>query len=232
VFAKNPGLVVASAWALALVTTSGAACSLLALRVVRTGEWRWSFLVFNLALAWAPLLFAAGVVAVERARMPRWALVVPAAGWLIFLPNSPYLWTDLIHLAGHERRLFVTDFLVITSFAVAGLVAGYASLYLVHSTFERAFGRIAGWLLVAAVLPLVSLGIYIGRVLRWNSWEAATRLDDFVSLAVWRLGDPLGSPALIAACILMTVCLAAGYLVAWCLTRYVTFASASPRSNA
>ena len=58
--------------------------------------------------------------------------------------------------------------------------------------------------MVAAVLPLTSLGVYIGRVLRWNSWEAVARLDDFAGLAAGRLSDPLGSPALIAACVLMT----------------------------
>ena len=212
---------VAAAWTVALVGTSAAAISLLALRVVRTGELRWTFLVVNLALAWTPVVFALAVAGLARARAPRWVLLLPMAAWLAFLPNAPYLWTDLIHLAGHERRLFVTDFIVVTSFAVAGLTAGYASLCLVHFTFERAFGRTAGWLLALGVLPLVSLGIYIGRALRWNSWEALYRVDDFARLTALRLSDPLGSPLLIAACLLMTFCLAVGYLVAWSLTRYL-----------
>ena len=89
-------------------------------------------------------------------------MFVPAVAWLALLPNAPYLWTDLIHLSDHGRRLFVTDFVVICSFATAGLLAGYASLYLVHSVFQRAFGAVAGWVLVAAVLPLVSFGCISG----------------------------------------------------------------------
>lgn len=215
----NREIVVAVAWAAVLVLSSSAALGLLALRVERTGSWQWSFLVVNLALSWIPFCFAIVVFLLARFHAPKWCLLAPAAAWLAFMPNAPYIWTDLMHLSGHDRPMFVTDLILISTFAMAGLLAGYASLYLIHASFERTFGRVAGWLLVVGVLPLVSVGIYLGRVFRWNSWEAMDRVDDLVALAAMRIADPLGNPFLIAACLLMTVCLAIGYAIVFALTR-------------
>lgn len=228
----NRELVVAIAWAAVLAVSSGAALGLLALRVERTGSWQWSFLVVNLVLSWVPLGFAVLVFLLARIKAPRWTLFAPAAAWLAFMPNAPYIWTDLMHLSGHDRPMFVTDFVLISTFAVAGLLAGYASLYLIHSSIERTFGRLAGWLLVAGVLPLVSVGIYIGRVLRWNSWETLERLDDLAALVAMRTADPLGNPFLVAACVLMTLCLAIGYAVVFALTRVALNYSAGSRRTA
>ena len=52
------------------------------------------FLIWNLFLAWIPVFFAAGFAVVHR----RVWLVPLGLGWLAFLPNSPYLVTDLVHL--------------------------------------------------------------------------------------------------------------------------------------
>ncbi len=66
------------------------------------------------------------------------------------------------------------DVILLTTFAWTGLMLGFISLYLMQSVVRRAAGRTAGWLLVLAVLPLASFGIYVGRVLRWNSWDVLT----------------------------------------------------------
>ena len=216
---RNRETAVVIAWAVAVVASAASAVGLLALRIERTDSWQWSFLLINLALSWIPLAFAALVYLPARLGAPRWALIPSSAAWLAFIPNAPYMWTDLVHLAGHPRPLFVTDLLLISSFAAAGLLAGYASLYLVHAAIERSFGSLAGWLVITCVLPLVSLGVYIGRVLRWNSWDSLARLDDFLRLAKMRVSDPFGNPMLLAACVLMTVCLAVGYGIVFALTR-------------
>src|SRR5262245_33382879 len=85
---------------LVLVLASGF-CGVLALfRVFYTGRTAYIWLGWNLILAWVPLLIAL-VIARRHApgTRPSWLLSgVLGAVWLAFLPNAPYLVTDLIHL--------------------------------------------------------------------------------------------------------------------------------------
>jgi uncharacterized membrane protein len=92
--------------------------------------------------------------------------------WLLFFPNAPYILTDLLHLA-HPRPDVPLwfDMLLIIWFAWTGLLLGLVSLFLMHGIVIREFGRVIGWGFVLAVGILSGLGVYIGRFLRWNSWD-------------------------------------------------------------
>src|SRR5204862_4497199 len=86
-------------------------------------------------------------------------------------PNAPYIFTDLIHLTTHFYRHFWVDLTLILLFAFIGLVIGFVSLFLMQAVVQRMFGRAASWLFIAAVAALSGFGIYIGRFLRFNSWD-------------------------------------------------------------
>lgn len=132
-----------------------------------------TFLIWNLFLAWIPLLmaYAAWVLSLGR----KWLyLIIPfiAFVWLIFLPNAPYIITDFKHLA--EPRADVPiwfDVMMLMWFSWTGMLLGVVSLYLMQDIVHREFGRWAGWLMVFAVSALSGLGVYIGRFIRWNSWD-------------------------------------------------------------
>lgn len=126
------------------------------------------FLVWNLFLAWIPLVFALVFTAVHR----RGALLIVGACWLAFLPNAPYLVTDLIHLSGQDelwRHVLQFGFAAWT-----GTLLGVVSLRIVHLEVERRYGMIAGWSLVAISTGLCAIGVVIGRFQRWNSWDLVT----------------------------------------------------------
>ncbi len=126
------------------------------------------FLVWNLFLAWIPALLAAAFAVAPR----RWSLIPLGLAWLAFLPNAPYLVTDLIHLAdGVERWRHVLQY----GFAAwTGIVLGIVSLRLVHARMEREFGRVAGWATVLVSVALCAVGVVIGRFQRANSWDLLT----------------------------------------------------------
>jgi Protein of unknown function (DUF1361) len=84
--------------ALALVALSLAAVGLLAVRIDRVGKPAFVFLTWNLFLAWIPFVLSLCVAAVHGRGGPRPLLWVLGAGWLLFLPNAPYILTDFIHL--------------------------------------------------------------------------------------------------------------------------------------
>src|SRR5882762_5785860 len=83
----------------ALAFASVVSCALLVTRVLLLGHGRQLYLMWNLVLAWLPLLFALVADRMQRRGQPRrWRFFAAAAAWLLFFPNAPYILTDLIHL--------------------------------------------------------------------------------------------------------------------------------------
>ncbi len=154
---------------LALVLASLAGLGMVAGRVFYTGKFTFTFLLWNLFLAWLPFLFAWVVY-----WRPKTAVFL-APLWLLFLPNAPYIVTDLIHLRWHSGVPVWYDALMIFTFALTGLLLGLVSLYLMQSLVARRLGEWISWLFVLFVLGLSAYGVYIGRFLRWNSWDVFTQ---------------------------------------------------------
>src|SRR5829696_936366 len=154
----------------ALLAASVLCIATVEIRTNETGDSYYRFLAWNLLLAWIPLVLA--IVAYARARggidVFVWLLLVP---WLLFFPNAPYLLTDFIHLGEGPAPLWY-DALMLSAFAWTGLLLGFASLYLVQMILRRTFGTVVSWLGVIVALGLASLGVYVGRFIRLNSWDA------------------------------------------------------------
>ncbi len=131
------------------------------------------FLGWNLVLAWIPMLFAFATYSVHFSRTRRNVLfAVCALTWFVFFPNAPYIITDFIHLDfGTTPSLLWIGLFTIASSAWTGLCLGYVSLCLMQEIVAARCGRIVGWLFVLVMLALSSLGVYMGRFLRWNSWD-------------------------------------------------------------
>ena len=138
-----------------------------------SGTVHYAFLIWNLFLAWIPFIIAYFTYTVSINR--KWIyVVIPVAAffWLIFFPNAPYILTDFQHLAGEWRGVPVWyDVMLLIWFAFTGLLLGMVSLFLMQEIIRREFGRWVGWAFVALVTGLSSAGIYMGRFLRWNSWD-------------------------------------------------------------
>jgi len=153
---------------LALSTVSVLGVGMVGARYWRTGDLVFLFLVWNLFLAWIPL-GTAGVAAALPNRPI--AQAICGAWWLLFFPNAPYLVTDLMHLSYLGGHLLWFDTLMFATFALTGLVVGYVSLRLMQGIVARYLGVVGSWAFVVGALLLSSYGIYIGRFLRWNSWD-------------------------------------------------------------
>jgi len=142
-------------------------------RTKMSGSLDYDFLVWNLFLAWLPLgmSYIASSFASKR-RFVALTLPVAALLWLLFFPNAPYIVTDLFHLRHPREGVPIWfDTLLINWFAWTGVLLGVFSLFIMHDIVRKAFGRITGWVFVLAVGTLCGVGIYIGRFLRWNSWD-------------------------------------------------------------
>lgn len=154
-----------------LALATGLVAAMVGMRWFVSGEWRFFFLLWNLFLAWLPLLFA-GLLPCRRGWPWRigWGFL-----WLLFLPNAPYLVTDLIHLRPSAAAPLWYDALLLFTAAFTGLLLGLTSLARLQAAVARRVGARAGWAFATAALVLSSVGVYIGRFLRWNSWDLLTR---------------------------------------------------------
>ncbi len=177
-----------------LFLASVLACSLLCVRVALSESLRFVFLPWNLLLAWIPYLLALGIDALAaRVRSGRGLLILPVALWALFLPNAPYILSDVVHLRSSSMPLLPLDTLLILSFALPALALGLFALGRIHRLVEERVGPAAGWTFVCMMLLLTGTGIWLGRVVRLNSWDVLTRPWTCVERVVLALRLPGGT---------------------------------------
>jgi uncharacterized membrane protein len=195
--------------------------AMVGVRVAYSGNEHYVALVWNLFLAWIPFVIALAVYGGFRRGTGGLPLVVGGALWLLFLPNAPYIVTDLGHLGEWTGAPLWYDVVLASGAAWAGLALGFVSLYLMHAVVRSFFGAINAWVFVLGALALSSFGIYLGRFERWNSWDLFVRPRALLG-AIWagatNPGDQLQA---VAVTVLFTAFLAATYLV------FYSFVSAS-----
>jgi len=117
--------------------------------------------------------------------------------------------------------------------ALTGLVLGFVSLYLMQSVVTRMLGRTASWLFIGAVAALSGFGIYVGRFMRFNSWDILFKPRQLAhGIGNW-VADPMASPTSFAFPVLFATFLFITYLMLYALThlqeaRPVKVAEAKP----
>jgi uncharacterized membrane protein len=174
-----------------LLSIAAVACvwcaALLGYRIHWAGHTKFVFLAWNLFLAAIPLGFA-----VLLSKIERWRLATPfISGWLLFFPNAPYVLTDLLHLHPRSGIPVWYDLLMLLSFALVSLWMGFQSLQLVQVWIARKSSLLMAWSFVGICLMLSGFGIYLGRFLRWNSWDIVSNPGSLLGDIWERFADPL-----------------------------------------
>jgi len=132
------------------------------------------FLNWNLFLAFLPWLFSSIAILKSKIQNNWIAIIFLLSSWLLFFPNAPYILTDLFHLRLRSAMPIWFDLVLILSFAWTGLLFGFLSLWDIERILSRKLNSIWIKIIVVALLFLGSFGIYVGRYLRWNSWDIIT----------------------------------------------------------
>ena len=196
-----------------LVVSSALSISLWLARFWYTDSRTFFFLNWNLLLAWIPLGLALLLWRVQGQSPSRhWLSLLLCAAWLLFFPNAPYILSDLIHLDARPPAPLWFDAVMLFSFAWNGLLLGFLSLWLVQQTVAGWFGRATGWLMAATALAAAGFGIYLGRFLRWNSWDLLVDPRGVAGDVVGRITNPLAHPQTLAVTLLFGTFLLVAYL--------------------
>ena len=133
----------------------------------------YNFLLWNLFLGFVPLFFAWLVDRFE-ARFGAWFLWGGSALWLLFYPNAPYMISDFIHVNQQDPNVLY-DALMIFNIAMLSIFYGLYSLRIMRDVFDARYGSKIANMIIAASIILAAFGVYLGRILRLNSWDVFTQ---------------------------------------------------------
>jgi uncharacterized membrane protein len=187
-------------------------------RVAVTGTWHYWFIPENLVLAWVSLVFAWLLVdQLKQRRWLSWQNIALSILWLVFLPHGWYVLTDFIHVYPSAEISQLYDIVMMSSLVVCGFILAFTSLYLVHQQLRQRLGSRISAELVAAIILLSSFAIYLGRDLRWNSWDVITNPSGLILNVSDRLLDPLGHPRALNVTALFFLLISTIYLAIWIL---------------
>jgi len=160
-------------------------------RILYTGDRGYLFLLWNLFLAYVPYFISSWI-----SRTPSWAAYRRKFGlvfiaWLLFIPNTFYILTDLFHLGGHTGAPLWYDLLLIISFAWNGMMLGILSIRQMEKIVVLYLPAKADWVFLYPIMVLNALGVYIGRYLRFNTWDVITNPFGLVSDIAQLVWHPL-----------------------------------------
>jgi uncharacterized membrane protein len=162
-------------------------------RMILSGTRDFYFLIWNLFLAWLPYLLSLWIVALRSKPLKRWwTLPLATVLWALFIPNAPYIMTDFGHLLRPRQFPFMYDVVMIFVFAWTGLLLGLASLHLLQAQVKQSWGGLAAGGFLLATTFMTGMGIYLGRFLRWNSWDLLRRPSTMFSTVAGIFQNPLG----------------------------------------
>ena len=199
---------------------SAAAIILLGFRIVLSGTVRYWFVPENLALAWIAL-FLAWLLAKElkNRRWLSWQNLGLTVLWLLFLPNTWYVLTDYIHIFpnGEVSQLF--DIVLVSLLVFTGFILGFTSLFLIHRELLHRIGPLKSYLLVELVIFTSSFAIYLGRDLRWNSWDVIRNPGGLLVNVSDRIADPFGSQRALNVTLLFFMLISLIYFAFWVFSR-------------
>ena len=148
--------------------------------------------VWNVVLAFMPYLFVQLLhLYRQKSNTNKGVVVLLAFLWLIFFPNAPYMVTDLMYIAGAAgvdgidiySLLFWIKLLYLAIGAMFAALMGLSSLHDMHQLVLKWKGRVFGSVFLAVVCLLSGLAIYVGRVLRFNSWDVLRPVTLLKSIA-------------------------------------------------
>lgn len=147
---------------------------------------RW--MTWNLFLAFIPL--ALSVWLFRKKRGQTWLWWLGFIVFYVFLPNAPYLLTDVIHLIDDIRRVQSVWIIAIVLFPVYFVVimAGFQAYVISLINMGHYLHKIgkSSWIFTAELIThiLNSIGIYWGRFLRFNSWDLVTQPDAIITKGI------------------------------------------------
>ena len=201
---------------LSLVGLTGVSVAFYIAGAIANHSLQFDYLLWNLFLAWTPLVAVVFLLRSLRVRLwSDWISLVLTVLWLLLLPNSFYMISDFVHVQDVVRNDLLYDVVMFTSFIFTGVLLGFSSLYIVHMELRKRISNRFSNSCIAAILFLCSFAIYLGRDLRWNSWNVLTNPAGILFDVSDRLIHPLRGGDMYTTTLTFFILLSGLYTAAW-----------------
>ena len=173
-----------------LLLTSAFGVALFLIRWIVSSERLFSFLPWNLMLAFIPYYITR-----KFQQRPQWIesgikFICIFLVWLLFIPNSFYIITDLFHLQLSEGMLRWFDLVLIFTFAWSGILLGIVSVSRMAAVVQHRFAIRHELVFLLPLMGLIAWGVYIGRFMRFNSWDVLTNPFELIADVGYMLIHP------------------------------------------
>lgn len=199
-----------------LIGLTGVSVVLFVAGAVDNRSLEFGYLLWNLFLAWTPLVLV--LFLLRNLRLHSWSDGLPLAltfAWLLMLPNSFYMISDFVHVQDVMREDLLYDIVMFTSFIFTSVLLGFSSLLMVHVELRKRLTKRSASACIAAILLLCSYAIYLGRDLRWNSWDVLVNPAGILFDVSDHIIHPLQSGDMYITTISFFVLLTSLYVAGW-----------------
>ena len=203
-------------------------------RIFYTGEDKYLYLVWNVILAWVAWALGVWFLYLVRTKTQLWKKWVLFIGWLVFLPNTYYILSDMVHpvlnydkIPGFhganfgmvpEGTMILFDISLVGLAVWVGWYLGVVSLLDVRRYLSSRFGGFRANVLTQLIIAASAFAIYLGRTPRLNTWDILVRPLYVVQTALTPLLHPVRESDAFAMTILFTVLIS---VIFWSCVLYV-----------
>lgn len=171
---------------------------------IKVGDYQLASVLFNIFLILIPLaIYLLLAWYWRRTRFLKLVQKIFAAiiffFWLIFIPNTAYVISEVRHLLNYcppaaafkvcEQSAWVVFFFF--TYATIGLISYYYLMSAMRRLIENIFGKKTAQIFVIAVIPVIALGMLLGLLNRWNTWELFIYPLDLFNTLVSYISYPL-----------------------------------------
>jgi uncharacterized membrane protein len=192
-----------------LIFSCGFSFALTLARIIFTGTWMFTWLNWNLFLAFVPYYISSWIIRKPWLIDQKIKFTALFIAWLVFIPNSFYLITDIFHFELRRPVPLWFDLALIISFVWNGIFLGVLSIHQMERIIQVKFNLKNNWFFVLAVMWLNAFGVYVGRYLRYNSWDIVTNpldlFNDIIYLFIHPIRNRYDWSMVMCYAVLMTV---------------------------
>lgn len=150
----------------------GLAIFLNILRIILFGNTSFIYILWNILLAFVPFLISSILLLrTNKENIIKPVFIISFIVWLLFLPNAPYIVTDFIHLGRFRAVPVMYDMFLLFTSAWVALLMGLHSIMHIEKILLLKFRKKIVDIMILVVILFASFGVYLGRYLRFNSWD-------------------------------------------------------------